>query len=80
MVIEIMKCWLKISNAIKKMGNRYAVQVVDCLNEGGISDVFEVNKGSGRYLSDGVHPNKKGKVMMSNFYAKHLSEKYIPKY
>lgn len=69
-----------IGAAIKKMGNRYAVTVVDCLNEGGISDIFEVNRGRGRYLADGVHPNREGKILMSNFYAKKLLDIYVPNY
>ena len=66
-------------NAIMKMAKRYSAVVVDALNEIGICDKFQVQNGSGYFLSDGLHPNAKGKALYANFTAERLKTLYFSK-
>ncbi len=54
-----------LRTALISMGNRYNVKIIDGTFESGIISDFEVNGGSGRYLSDGVHPNTAGSLKVA---------------
>lgn len=59
-----------MTTAIKKMANYYNIIIADAMNESGITRQFEVASGTGRYLSDGLHPNEDGKKLLGDYYAK----------
>ena len=67
------------ANAIKKMAGRYSCMVFDALNEIGVVDFFEKSNGSGYFLSDGLHPNSKGKILWKNYLAQKLKSLFFCK-
>lgn len=66
-------------NALMRMGKRYSCICVDALNEIGIVDLFEKTDGSGYFLSDGLHPNNKGKILYGNYTSQRLKSLYFSK-
>lgn len=70
-----------VTDALKKMANRYSCVFVDAFHEIGIVDQFETNAGGGadRYLSDGLHPNDEGKVLITNYAANRIMTGYFAK-
>lgn len=57
---------------ITKMGEYYNAKVIELYSECGISSAFETAGGSGRYLSDGIHPNDDGKILTGKYIAKQV--------
>lgn len=54
--------------AMEHMAHRYNFIVIPAHDESGIVRDFEVKGGSGRDLSDGLHPNENGQKKMANLY------------
>lgn len=67
------------ANAIKKMAGRYSCMVFDALNEIGVVDFLEKSDGSGYFLSDGLHPNSKGKILWKNYLGQRLKSLFFSK-
>lgn len=61
-----------LSNAIKEMARRYNFIVIDAEFESGIVRDFEVANGAGRYLTDGLHPNYDGKILLSKLFNREI--------
>lgn len=59
--------------AIEAMAKRYNCILIDACNESGIISDFEVKNGSGKYLSDGLHPNATGKAFHGDFMIKKIA-------
>ncbi len=57
-----------IIDAISKMAKRYNYKIIDANTDSGIVRDFETVGSNGRYLSDGLHPNAIGKIMLKNMY------------
>lgn len=70
----------KTCEVIHKLANFFAVQVIDCFNESGISEAFEntprADGKKGRYLRDGLHPNEEGQQLMGRYIAKEIRNNY----
>ena len=63
-----------IGEAIKKMASRYSCIACDALNEIGIPEaLYSV------YLADGLHPNAKGKNVLTEYLAKKIANNYFDK-
>ena len=58
-----------VVNAIVEMAKRYNFIVIDANAECGIVRENEVWQAEGQYLSDGLHPNKKGSERMAAYYS-----------
>ena len=58
----------EVSDAIRKMANRYNFIVIDAENESGIIRENEVWHSSGKFLKDGLHTNEAGSRKIAEFY------------
>ena len=63
------------NNLMVKLAKRYGFNIIDCMNESGIVKDFEVWQASGRYLSDGLHPNVSGQQVQSNLIVSQIIER-----
>ncbi len=54
-----------------------SVQMIDCFNNCGICEKFEIDGGEGRYLRDGLHPHEKGQALQGAFAAKEIRNNYF---
>lgn len=61
---------------LKQICRAFSVQVIDCYSECGISGIFETWQKRGRYLKDGLHPDKEGQVLMGHYIAKEIRNNY----
>ena len=50
-----------------RLAKRYGFNVIDTMSNSGIIKDFEVDKGAGRYLSDGLHPNVAGQQVQAKY-------------
>lgn len=68
------------ADRIITVGKYFNCQIIDALNESGISEKFErhQNLGEGRFLHDGLHPNNRGWKLMGNYFAQQIKTKYFP--
>ncbi len=68
----------EISNSVMvKLARRYGFTIIDGLYGFEIIKDFEVWGASGRYLSDGLHPNLTGQQVMSNFYSSQIIQRMM---
>ncbi|MBC70416.1 GDSL-type esterase/lipase family protein [Acinetobacter sp.] len=63
------------NNVMVKLAKRYGFTVIDGLYGFEIIKDFEVWEASGRYLSDGLHPNLTGQQVMCNFYSSQIIQR-----
>lgn len=61
-----------LSNAIKEIARRYNFIIIDAEFESGIVRDFEVANSAGRYLTDGLHPNYDGKILLSKLFNREI--------
>lgn len=61
---------------LKEICRSLSVQVIDCYGECGITEKLENGAGE-RYLRDGLHPDKKGQVLMGRYVAKEIRNNYF---
>lgn len=61
---------------LKEICKAYNVQVIDCYSESGIIQQFEKWGEKGRYLRDGLHPDKEGQELMGRYIAKEIRNNY----
>ncbi len=57
---------------MKKIAGAMGAQVIDCYNNCGICEKFEVIGGEGKYLRDGLHPAEEGQALEGRFAAKEI--------
>ena len=62
---------------MKKICGGMSVQMIDCYNNCGICEKFEVIGGEGRYLRDGLHPAEHGQALEGAFVAKEIKNNYF---
>ncbi len=62
---------------MKKICGGMSVQMIDCYNNSGICEKFEVIGGEGRYLRDGLHPHEKGQALEGAYAAKEIRNNYF---
>ena len=57
---------------MKKIAGAMGAQLIDCFNECGICEKFEVIGGEGRYLRDGLHPKENGQMLQGAYATKEI--------
>ncbi len=66
------KTKLQIERVMKKIAGAMGAQLIDCFNECGICEKFEVIGGEGRYLRDGLHPKENGQKLQGAYATKEI--------
>lgn len=66
------KTELQINTVMKKIAGGMGAQVIDCYNNCGICEKFEVIGGTGRYLRDGLHPDIEGQTLEGAYATKEI--------
>lgn len=54
-----------------------SVQLIDCYSNSGITEKLEQPSGRGRYLRDGLHPDKEGQELMGRYIAKEIRNNFF---
>ena len=67
----------KRNEVLRQVCEVFAVQVINCYGESGISRIFERPNARGRYLKDGVHPDVEGQKMLGSYIAKEIRNNYF---
>jgi hypothetical protein len=72
-----------LNEQLRLMAERYSMVVVDGAAMAGIVRDFEAPKNSsgyspGVYLSDGLHPNDRGQLLMTKMILNAIKNNYIP--
>ncbi len=62
----------KTVEILRKVAGGMSAQVVDCFNNCGICEKFEVIGGTGKYLRDGLHPDVPGQTLEGRYAAKEI--------
>lgn len=62
---------------LKTLCQALSVQLIDCYSNSGITEKFEQSSGRGRYLRDGLHPDKEGQELMGRYIAKEIRNNYF---
>jgi lysophospholipase L1-like esterase len=62
---------------LRQLCQALSVQLIDCYSNSGITEKFEVPSGRGRYLRDGLHPDKEGQVLMGRYIAKEIRNNFF---
>lgn len=63
-----------VNAELRRMAERYSIQVIDGAAESGIVRDFEVSGGVGTYLKDGLHPNDMGQLMYARMIARYIRQ------
>ncbi len=71
------KIEVQIETVMKKVAGAMGAQVIDCYNNCGICEKFEVIGGQGRYLRDGLHPAENGQKLEGEYAAKEIRNNYF---
>ncbi len=71
------KTEIQIETVMKKIAGAMGAQVIDCYNNCGICEKFEVIGGEGRYLADGLHPKQNGQNLQGAYVAKEIRNNYF---
>lgn len=61
---------------LKEICRAFNVEVIDCYSGSGIMAEFEKPASQGRYLKDGLHPDREGQQLMGNYIANEIRKKY----
>ena len=61
-----------IDQVLRPIAGAFGAQIIDCYNNCGISEKFEVINGEGRYLLDGLHPHYKGQEKQGLYVTKEI--------
>lgn len=67
---------LKKEDKIIRIARKMSVQVIKASSESGIYGRYEKRNENGKYLIDGLHPNKKGGIKLGNYYANQIIKYY----
>ena len=63
---------LRLIPMIRQIAGGMSAQVIDCYNNSGICEKFEVIGGTGKYLRDGLHPDIEGQTLEGRYAAKEI--------
>lgn len=66
------KTEIQIETVMKKIAGAMGAQVIDCFNNCGICEKFEVIGGPGKYLRDGLHPGIEGQTLEGAYATKEI--------
>ena len=61
-----------INQVLRPIAGAFCAQVVDCYNNSGIIEKFEVIDGQGKYLLDGLHPAYNGQELQGKYVSKEI--------
>ena len=67
---------LKKEDKIIRIARKMSVQVIKASSESGIYGRYEKRNENGKYLIDGLHPNKAGGIKLGNYYANQVLNYY----
>lgn len=67
----------KRNEVLRQVSRAFAVQVIDCYGESGISEIFENPRTRGRYLKDGAHPDIEGQQLIGRYIAKEIRNNFF---
>lgn len=67
---------LKKEDKIIRIARKMSVQVIKASSESGIYGRYEKRNENGKYLIDGLHPNKAGGIKLGNYYANQIINYY----
>lgn len=67
---------LKKEDKIIRVARKMSVQVIKASSESGIYGRYEKRNENGKYLIDGLHPNKAGGIKLGNYYANQVLNYY----
>ena len=62
---------------LREICRALSVQLIDCYSNSGITEKFEQPSGRGRYLRDGLHPDKEGQELMGRYIAKEIRNNFF---
>lgn len=62
---------------LREICRALSVQLIDCYSNSGITGKFEQPSGRGRYLRDGLHPDKEGQELMGRYIAKEIRNNFF---
>lgn len=62
---------------LRKLCQALSVQLIDCYANCGITEKFEKPHSAGRYLRDGLHPDRPGQELMGRYIAKEIRNNYF---
>ena len=62
----------QIETVMRPVAGAMGAQIIDCYNECGICEKFEVIGGAGKYLRDGLHPDTEGQILEGRYAAKEI--------
>ena len=68
---------LKKIAILREICQSLSVQLIDCYSNSGITGKFEQPSGRGRYLRDGLHPDKEGQELMGRYIAKEIRNNFF---
>lgn len=66
------KIEVQIETVMKKIAGAMGAQVIDCFNNCGICEKFEIIGGKGKYLMDGLHPGVEGQTLEGAYATKEI--------
>lgn len=67
---------LKKEDKIIRIARKMSVQVIKAGSRSGIYGRYENRDANGKYLIDGLHPNKEGGIKLGNYYASQVIKYY----
>lgn len=62
---------------LRELCQALSVQLIDCYAYSGITEKFEQPSGRGRYLRDGLHPDKEGQELMGRYISKEIRNNFF---
>ena len=68
---------LEKTTILREICRALSVQLIDCYSNSGITGKFEQPSGRGRYLRDGLHPDKEGQELMGRYIAKEIRNNFF---
>lgn len=68
---------IKTIAVLREICRALSVQLIDCYSNSGITEKFEQPSSKGRYLRDGLHPDKEGQELMGRYIAKEIRNNYF---
>ncbi|ADV42254.1 GDSL-type esterase/lipase family protein [Bacteroides helcogenes] len=75
--VEHNKKNLRKITVLREICRALSVQLIDCYSNSGITEKMEMPSGRGRYLRDGLHPDREGQVLMGRYIAKEIRNNFF---
>lgn len=68
---------IKQMPVMRRVAGGMCAQIIDCYNNSGIIEKYEVIGGKGKYLRDGLHPEVDGQALEGAYVTKELRNNYF---